>query len=447
MHFADPGFLLLFLPAVWALFRLAVRLDRGPGLVLLLASVVFYGWERPDHLAVLGVSIVLNHLLARHLQAGGSRGWLAAGVAGNILLLGIFKYSAFIASSLGLEVRPRFVLPLGLSFFTFQQVGFLVEAARSRPVRLRDHALYVAFFPQLVAGPIVHHRHFHDQLRTPWAQRLRPRRTVVGLSLLCLGLFKKTVVADALAPIVDPLYRSAPSGLVDAWTAALGYSLQLFYDFGGYADLAMGMGLLFGLQLPANFDAPYRATSLRDFWRRWHITLGDFLRDHLYVPLGGRRGGLKREWAAVLVTFALGGLWHGAAWNFVWWGLLHGALMAIGAWGRRRGWTAPKPLGWLGTLLAVIFGWVLFRSATTHRAMEIWTAMLGARGLGDMTHLSQMVGLVGLLLATLLLPVSWRWTEHRMWTTPRLSALLCALAGLAGLASATQTSAFLYYRF
>ena len=450
MHFADPAFLLAFLPAVWVLFRLAVHVDRSPTLVLLVASAAFYGWERPDHLLLLAGSIVVNHRLARRLQEGTSRRWLVAGVTGNLLLLGVFKYARFAANSLGMPVDvPRVVLPLGLSFFTFQQIGFLVDSARghAQPVKLRDHALFVAFFPQLIAGPIVHHSAFHDQLRTPWRDRLSPRHTGMGLALICLGLFKKTVVADRIAPLIDPLFRASSTGLIDAWTAALGYTLQLFYDFGGYADLALGIGLLVGLQLPPNFDAPYRATTLRAFWRRWHITLGAFLRAYLYVPLGGRRATLNREWAALLVTFALGGLWHGAAWTFVWWGLLHGAGMALDAWLRRRRWALPTALSWTATFATVVFGWVLFRSATVARAMDLWAAMLGGQGLGNTDHLRHLAVLVGLLMATLALPVSWRWVRTSMDRTPRWSALVCAAAGLAGLLHATQTVAFVYYRF
>ena len=454
VHLASPEVLLGFVPAVWLAWWTAARWGPrwSPAAVLLVGSAGFYAWERPDHLPVLVGSILVNHALMRRLHAGGGRGWLWGGVALNLLLLGVFKYTGFVVGELSALLdqgwtRPRFVLPLGLSFFTFQQVGALVASARGRQgrVSLLHHALHTAFFPQLVAGPIVRSTDFHPQLDRGWLERLTVRRVGSGLALVCLGLFKKTVVADSLAPIVDRVFRAPAVGAGEAWTGALGYTLQLFYDFGGYADLAMGLGLLFGLALPANFDAPYRATSLRDFWRRWHITLGDFLREHVYIALGGRREGPGREWAALLVTFALGGLWHGAGWTFVWWGLLHGLVMVVDAWGRRRGWVVPRPVGWVGTMLVVVFGWVLFRSVSLDQALHTWGAMVGQNGVGD--GMITVVGLVGLLGLTVALPVSWRWATTTMWATPRQSALVCAAAGLVGLVHSVRTLDFLYFRF
>lgn len=456
MHLASPATLLLFLPLVWGLWWAAVRWgpQRLPTAVLLLASLVFYGADRPDHLPVLLGSILGNHLLGRRLHSGGHRGWLWLGVAANLAVLGIFKYTGFavgVLGDLGLTTlaRPRFVLPLGLSFFTFQQLGFLVGCAAGRGGRplLLDHALYVSFFPQLVAGPIVHHAPFHAQLRKPWVERATVSAGATGLALVGVGLFKKAVVADSLAPVVDTLFRVGAADALSAWTAALGYSLQLFYDFSGYADMAVGIGLLFGLRLPPNFDAPYRATSLRDFWRRWHMTLGAFLRDHVYVPLGGRRTGLGREWLALGATFLLGGLWHGAAWTFVLWGALHGALMVVGAGLRRRGLVLPRSLGWALTLLAVVWGWVLFRSTTIGQAGELWAAMLGARGLGDPADLPRLGSVVLLFGLTLALPVAWRQLPAALARRPRCVGLACGVLLLAGLIWSQRTDAFLYTRF
>lgn len=461
MHLAAPATLLLFLPLVWGLWWAAVRWGPGrlPTVVLLGASLVFYGAGslgvgRPEHLAVLLGSILGNHLLARRLHGGGHRGWLWLGVVANLAVLGLFKYSGFavgVLRDLGLTTaaRPRFVLPLGLSFFTFQQLGFLVGCAAGRGGRplLVDHALYVSFFPQLIAGPIVHHAPFHAQLRQPWAERATVSSGATGLALVGVGLFKKTVVADSLAPVVDRLFRDGAPDALTAWSAALGYSLQLFHDFSGYADIAVGIGLLFGLRLPPNFDAPYRATSLRDFWRRWHMTLGAFLRDHVYVPLGGRRAGLGREWLALAATFLLGGLWHGAAWTFVLWGALHGGLMVVGAGLRRWGLVLPRPLGWALTLLAVVFGWVLFRSPTIGQAGELWAAMLGARGLGPSSALPGLGGLWLLFGLTLAMPVAWRQLPGALAGRPRLVGLACGGLLLAGLIWSQRTDAFLYTRF
>ncbi|WP_394425077.1 MBOAT family O-acyltransferase [Vreelandella stevensii] len=392
MVFSTPEFLFLFLPVVWLVFWGLARFAKPSWLLgwLGLASLVFYAAWDITLLPLLLGSIAVNFWLAGRVTHPG-RGWLWLGVGFNLALLGWFKYSLFVLSWADLPA-PGFsplVLPLGISFFTFQQIAFLVDV-RSGVVQRGPFSLYgvfVSFFPQLIAGPIVHYRELAPQLATlrrpePWAVRF-------GLVLLCLGLAKKLLIADNLAPFVDMLYAKPPESMVagDTLVAGWAYGLQLYFDFSGYADMAIGLALLFGVRLPDNFDSPYQARDIQAFWRRWHMTLSRFLRDYLYVPLGGSQQGLPRHLVALMVTMLLGGLWHGAGWQFLLWGALHGGLLAgLVVWRRVVPCRLPCGLSWLLTLVAVMLAWVPFRADSLTHTWAIYSALTvwqwGA--LGDM---------------------------------------------------------------
>jgi alginate O-acetyltransferase complex protein AlgI len=384
MIFSSFEFLLYFLPPVWLGFLLLRR--RGwadPAVLFLLAaSWLFYGVWRPDYLPLLLGSIVVNYGFGLLVARGGGKPWLVVGIVFNMLLLGAFKYLDFIlADVLGLGFNLNIVLPLAISFFTFQQIAWLVDLYRGRvnlPAASR-YGFFVSFFPQLIAGPIVHARQVLPQLGSGWLQR--PLPLSLGVTLLVIGLAKKVLIADTLAPGVDGLYLKAASGaafnIFDTLAAALGYGVQLYFDFSGYADMAIGLGMMFGIVLPDNFHSPYKAASIIEFWRCWHITLSNFLRDYVYIPLGGNRKGPVRRQLNLLATMLLGGVWHGAGWQFLVWGGIHGLLL-VGNHGWRviSPWQMPVAVARAITLVCVMLAWIFFRADNLGVALHIFNGLL-----------------------------------------------------------------------
>lgn len=382
MVFSTPEFLFIFLPVVWLIFLLLATYGGQRWLLgwLGLASLIFYAAWDIALLPLLLISIGVNYWLAGYLTKP-SRCWLWMGVTFNIGLLAWFKYSIFFLSLADLppQAFSPLVLPLGISFFTFQQIAFLVDVRQGliRRGPLSLYGVFVSFFPQLIAGPIVHYRELAPQLAylmPPSAKALR-----CGLLLLILGLAKKLVIADNLAPYVDQLY-AAPAGSVvagDTLMAGWAYGLQLYFDFSGYADMAIGLALLFGIKLPENFASPYKATDIQAFWRRWHMTLSRFLRDYLYVPLGGSHHGLPRHIFALLATMLLGGLWHGAGWQFLLWGGMHGSLLVVAVlWTRLGYFQLPKTVGWCLTFCAVMLAWIPFRATSLDHTWALYAGLL-----------------------------------------------------------------------
>ncbi len=392
MLFNSPEFLAIFLPiTILGYFFLAA--NRQLRLSWLLgASIVFYGMWDIRFLPLLCGSVVFNWWISRFIKPD-NKHWLAVvGVGFNLLLIGVFKYVDFIGENIySLLSQPYtyfdLILPLGISFFTFQQISYLVDRSRghAQVYGFLDYALYVTFFPQLIAGPIVRHNEIINQYQAP---PLRPEifhQASAGLVLFCIGLFKKTVLADRLGQTATPLFNIVEQGgvlsMAEGWVASSSYSLQLYFDFSGYSDMAIGVALMLGLNLPINFDSPYRAISIRDFWRRWHITLSRFLRDYLYIPLGGNRFGFNRMMLALLLTMLLGGLWHGAGWTFLLWGLLHGIALVVNHYWANMNIRMPVILGWCLTILFLLFTWVLFRSDSLATSWSIWESMLGVNGI------------------------------------------------------------------
>ena len=356
---------------------------------LVLASLFFYGYWRLDYLPLLIGSILGNHAIATAIQTRRSRRGTAplliAGIAGNLALLGYFKYSGFFVETLnaatgaGLTV-PALVLPLAISFFTFQQITYLVDSHRGEATRgsLLNYAVFVTFFPQLIAGPIVHHKEMMPQFARTAMVRLRSKNLLAGLIIFGLGLFKKIGVADTFAVYADAGYADhAELTILDAWITTLSYTFQLYFDFSGYTDMAIGAARMFGIRLPLNFLSPYKATSIQDFWRRWHITLSRFLRDYLYIPLGGSRRREGRVAANLMITFLLGGLWHGAGWTFILWGGIHGAALVIQRLWSRAGLRLPRVAAWALTFAVVHLSWVFFRSTDMAQALDILATMFG----------------------------------------------------------------------
>ena len=409
MLFNSLEFIYLFLPITLAVFAALSRIRARNAAILWLvaASLFFYGWWDPRFIPLLVGSVVFNFLIANQLlgRTGDHRlrqALLVIGIAGNLGLLGWFKYAGFFAANLnniagaGLSV-PAIILPLGISFFTFQQIAFLVDAHRGDVGNLSfsRYSLFVVFFPQLIAGPIVHHKEVLGQYAAPAFGRVTRDNLGVGVTIFSIGLFKKMVLADWTAEYANPVFGAAADGtivtILEAWIGALAYSLQLYFDFSGYSDMAVGLAWMFGIRLPFNFHSPYKARNIIDFWRRWHITLSRFLRDYLYIPLGGNRRGSIRRYVNLAVVMLLGGLWHGANWTFVIWGGMHGIFLVINhGWhvvlrriGRdpdqatRSGAAAARTL----TIAAVVFSWVIFRADDMETAVSIWKSMLGLQGL------------------------------------------------------------------
>ncbi|AWN46195.1 acyltransferase [Methylobacterium terrae] len=387
MPFNSLPFLLLFLPVALGLH--AVCIARRPGwrvAWLAALSFAFYGWWDLRFVPLLAASVAVNWLAGEVWRRTGRDGVLAAAVVLDLGLLGLFKYLGFFAGLVdavaGADLAfVSLALPLGISFFTFQHVAYLVDLRRGHAERmtLLEYAVTVAFFPRVIAGPLVRPGEFLGQLRGP--EPVSADRAARGVMLLTAGLAKKVFLGDGLGTFVDPVWAAAAAGgqpdFAAAMQAAVGYALQLYFDFSGYTDMALGLALLFGIVLPENFRAPYRAVSIQDFWRRWHITLSSFLRDYLYIPFGGSRHGLARQLLALFATMALGGLWHGAGLTFVAWGAAHGIALGLHVLWRRAGLSMPEIAGLVATLTFVCLAWVPFRAPDFATALAVYRGLLG----------------------------------------------------------------------
>jgi alginate O-acetyltransferase complex protein AlgI len=458
MLFSSDIFILAFLPITLGLYyALAEHRSLRIGL-LVAASLVYYGYWDVRFVPLLVGLALANWGLARLFAAGWGRFWLSLGVVMNLAALGFFKYTNFLVENLYALVgmtapHLAIILPLGISFFIFQKISYLVDLRRGdgRFYRLMDYCLFVFFFPQLIAGPIVRHHEIIGQFDAPPNRPEMWENLGRGALLFIVGLMKKVAIADTLAPTVNALFAKAAAGsalnFAEGWTAAVCFALEIYFDFSGYSDMAIGLALMFGFRLPFNFAAPYRAASIREFWRRWHMTLSRFLRDYLYIPLGGNRHGGLRQAANVVVTMLLGGLWHGASWSFVAWGGLHGLALAInGAW-VRRGWSVPWPLGWVLTMLFVLAGWVLFRAADFPTAWHILASMAGLEGWGKVHIDNRAVLYIGIAVA-LLGPTSQQAILERLsprgWTAGAAAvALVWALLAIGG----RPQNEFIYFQF
>jgi D-alanyl-lipoteichoic acid acyltransferase DltB (MBOAT superfamily) len=498
MQFSSFPFLFQFLPATLLAFAAARRHSPRAGILVLVgASLFFYGAWKPIYLLLFLASIGCNFGLGLLMaDPGRRRAFGMLGVTLNLAALGYFKYAGFLLDSVSaLSGVPmplaNIILPLGISFFTFQQIAYLVDVMRGAKVErdIVSYTLFVSFFPHLIAGPLVHHAEMIPQFKRAGSTRTASM-AARGLAIFIAGLFKKVVIADNLAQFVSPVFAHVDGGgsvaMAWAWLATLGYTLQIYFDFSGYSDMALGLGLLFGIRLPVNFRSPYRATSIIEFWRRWHITLSRFLRDYLYITLGGNRHGALRRYVNLLLTMLLGGLWHGAGWNFVVWGGLHGLYLCINhLWrGARKVVQTDVPAsakiaGWLATFVAVVVAWVFFRAGTMHGAWQMLRGLFDAAGEGPLyvsagilrvMDLPILVGpekllligdiIVGMALVIALalpnVPQIFRYREYRhapepsaflRWRPNGVWALLVAIAFAIALFGMWQRLEFLYFQF
>lgn len=394
MLFNSYPFILLFLPAVLAgYFCLGRRGNLAPVIWLALASLTLYATGDWQFVALLLASIAFNYgvgwlLIAAKLFPSQRRAALVLGVAGDLLVLGIFKYAGFAADNVnaltGTHLAVHILLPVGISFYTFTQIAFLVDAWRGQVAAyaLPHYALFVTYFPHLIAGPILHHKDMIPQFEQEKTRHPDAHLLLCGIIIFAIGLFKKTCLADGIQPLVALAFEARSPGFDQAWLGALAYTFQLYFDFSGYSDMAIGISLMFGIFLPVNFNSPYKATSIVDFWRRWHMTLSQFLRDYLYIPLGGNRRGRVLRYVNLMITMLLGGLWHGAAWTFVAWGVLHGAYLCINHVFNALVPSVPTLLagpvrvaGTVLTFLAVVIAWVFFRAESVASALRVLDAM------------------------------------------------------------------------
>ncbi|MGE3623043.1 MAG: MBOAT family protein [Bdellovibrionales bacterium] len=454
MLFNSFAFLFGFLPWVVGGFWLLGRHENARLWFLLAASFVFYGYWDYRFIPLLAGSIILNWLAAQAYFVTRQRLILVVAIGANLGSLAVFKYLGFFSEifsdATGWRVEAiRLGLPLGISFFTFHNIIYLVDILRSKakPYKFRDYGLYIALFPQILAGPLVRHNEIIPQLPEPPRREGWATRFGRGIGLFIIGLCKKIFLADALAAISDPVFAKAALGAVtigQAWSAALAFPLQIYFDFSGYSDMAIGVALMLGFILPYNFDAPYRATDLNWFWRRWHMTLMRFLRDYVYIPLGGNRCGMGRQCLNAILTFLLGGLWHGAGWTFIIWGGLHGLGLAVAVVWRRLFRPMPGLVSWPLLMIFLIVTWVYFRAPSVQAAHHILTAMAG-QGVSE-----PMTGYLVIAIAAavaLIGPSSQRLVQSfkpNLWMPPLAAA--ATIAALVKLNGSTSYE-FIYFHF
>lgn len=487
MIFSSYAFMLLFLPlTLLGYYVLRANGVRGASLTfLLVASLAFYAVWNVWHLALLGASVCVNYMAGRFIASAADRRHrrrgLWAGIVFNLALIFAFKYSMFAAANLAAiadvhVALPHILLPLGISFFTFQQIAYLVDCWKTgdREKSFRDYALFVSFFPQLIAGPIVHHGYTRPQFGALAKRAVNFDYLPYGVMIFAMGLAKKTLIADPIARGIDPVWtlaadNSAVIGIGAAWSAVIGYALQIYFDFSGYCDMAIGLALLFGVRLPVNFNSPYKSKSIIEFWRRWHMTLSAFLRDYVYIPLGGNRGGELVRLRNIFLTMLIGGVWHGAAWTFIIWGAIHAALItanhAARLWlpGLDR-WSGP----WAGaakqaaTLSAIVLAWIFFRADGLGAAGTMISALAGGPASGAIDP--YLAGLLAFASALVLFapnslevagyvealdkpfPRPDSQAENILRPTP-LAAAATAILLAAGLAVAWRPAVFIYFNF
>lgn len=401
MIFSSASFILVFLPISFFVYFFLNKkrwVDAGK-LWLVVASCIFYGYWNVKYLPLLLLSVAFNYTLGKAVtpyrgESGprySRKGLLIFAISVNLFVLGYFKYMHFLLGNvdalLGLDWQIReILLPLGISFFTFTQIAFLVDSYQGKATEYDfiNYALFVTFFPHLIAGPILHHHEMMTQFKSCRTWIVHYRNVLLGLFIFSIGLFKKVIFADTFAGWATYGFDVAPQlNFIDAWQTSLSYTFQLYFDFSGYCDMAIGASLLFNIWLPINFNSPYKALDIQDFWRRWHITLGRYLRDYLYIPLGGNRCTLPRVYANLMLTFIIGGLWHGASWMFVIWGTLHGVALVLHRLWRQSGMRLAKPFAWLLTFLFINITWVFFRATTMGDVLKV---LRGMTDIGSLLH-------------------------------------------------------------
>ena len=474
MLFPTLTFIFGFLPLTLVLFfLLAAKNHKLSRCFLIVASFVFYSWFNWSYAFILAGSLLMNWFFASLLYRKSSKITLTIGILCNVLLLGYFKYYDFFVGNINVLFGTSFVLkhillPLGISFFTFQQISFLqlvYSGSLAKRYSFETYALFVSFFPQLIAGPIVLPDEMMSQFDKKECFRPQYRNIAAGLYVFALGMAKKILLADYFAEIADPGFVNAAGNFFAGWKTALAYTFQIYFDFSGYCDMAMGIGKWFNIDLPLNFNSPYKSADFQSFWRRWHITLGRFMMNYLYIPLGGNKKGMGRTLCNLFVVFVLSGIWHGAGWLFLIWGGLHGAGILINRFWRKAvlvrwpGIEIPRIPAVILTFLTVNLLWVFFRAATLKRAWEIiesmfdfshiaWITKSFRQGIEEFGFECGSVFAVCFFAAllTFVAPNSFE-MDQRLDSRPRLRMFLTVLFAVCGFLCVGRVSPFLYFNF
>ena len=384
MLFNSYEFIFIFLPLTFFIYFYlnSKRLTKLSKLFLVFSSLFFYSWWNINYLPLIVLSIVVNFFIGEYIYQ--KKYLLAVGIIFNLGLLGYFKYMDFFIENINYIFNSRLellnlALPLAISFYTFQQIAYIVDSYKgeTKEYNFLDYAVFVTFFPQLIAGPIVHHADMMPQFNNSKNMIKSYKNISMGLFIFAIGLFKKVAIADSFAIYASKGFDVADKlNMIDGWITSLSYTFQLYFDFSGYTDMAIGIALLFNIKLPYNFNSPYKATSIQDFWRRWHITLSDFLKRYLYIPLGGNRVSEGRTYLNLFVTFLLGGVWHGAGWTFVFWGFLHGGALVVHRFWQRVGFGLNSIVAWFITFNFINISWVFFRAKEWSDAIKVLDGML-----------------------------------------------------------------------
>ncbi len=391
MLFNSFEFLAVFLPITLLVYFLlnAYHFDKAGKVWLLAASLFFYAWWKPIYLILIVSLMVLNYFAGQKLNyienPKRRKIFYITCLMLNLSVLLYYKYTNFFVDNLNLLLPEdifidKIALPLAISFFTFQKFAYITDSYKgeTKNYDFLNFCLFVAFFPQLIAGPIVHHKEIMPQFQDVSKKQFNADNFTRGLYIFLLGLIKKIAIADTFAMVANAGYGdTAALSFADSWITSVSYAVQLYFDFSGYSDMAIGAGLLFNITLPLNFNSPYKSLNLQDFWRRWHMTLGNFLREYIYIPLGGNR---KNEFTTLnnlMITFLVGGIWHGANWTFLIWGFMHGFGLIIHRLWQKTSIQMPDVLGWVITFLYVNFAWVFFRATSVHEAMAVLKSMFG----------------------------------------------------------------------
>ncbi|KAB8129192.1 MBOAT family protein [Gracilibacillus oryzae] len=462
MLFNSFEFIFVFLPVMFFGYFLFNKIHPTIGKAwLLVGSLFFYSWWNPVYLWLLLASILVNYGLGSILLKKTTRrkAVLIVGIIFNVSLLGFFKYFDFFIGNINflLDTSYNFlylILPLAISFYTFQQIAYLVDVYKNKVEEnsFLHYALFISFFPQLIAGPIVHHKEVMGQYLDKTNKRMNGENIAKGLFLFSLGLFKKVAIADSFAVWANEGFaNSATLSFADGWITSLSYTLQLYFDFSGYSDMAIGLALLFNIRLPINFDSPYKAVSIQDFWRRWHITLSRFLTSYIYIPLGGNRVSIGRTYIHIFIVFFVSGFWHGAGWTFIAWGVMHGVAMMIHRLWKSLGLRLPAILGWFITFQFINATWVFFRAPDFSTAMQVLSAMVHYESWNLTLELfiensdKLLIYLAGALLIAFFIKNSTKWMES-LRPNPVYAAFAAGLFIYAAL-RLQQVSEFLYFNF
>jgi alginate O-acetyltransferase complex protein AlgI len=467
MLFNSYEFIFAFLPITFFIYFYLnyKRLTIASEVFLIVASLFFYSWWNIIYLPLILFSMSFNYAIGSSITQEtkvSKKTLLIIGIITNVALLGYFKYYDFFIENVNFVFNTHIALlhltlPLGISFFTFQQIAYLVDSYKgeTKEYNFLNYALFVTFFPQLIAGPIVHHKEMMPQFSKLRNKVKNYKNIALGLFIFSIGLFKKAVIADSFAAFANKGFDKLDSlTFIEGWATSLAYTFQLYFDFSGYTDMAIGIALLFNIKLPKNFYSPYKAKSIQDFWRRWHITLSRFLKNYVYIPLGGNRKGKVRTYINLMTTFLIGGIWHGAGWTFVFWGFLHGMALVIHRVWKKLGFKLWTWLAWLITFNFINITWVFFRAKNWNDGIKVLKGMFGFNGFG---HLKLLLSLGGdkidsmfILILFLAMPIVLRYKNSMQLLNKKLTInriLLASILFALSVASFNKISTFIYFNF